>query len=87
MNNITIFKYISKSNYWAKIDIENVRKNDIVKCQEDNGLYLPNANNGVISLVIEDAKLNDDGEWDIKSIPYPFKRDKRKRGSHAKINN
>ena len=72
-----IFKYITKSNKWCEINIENIRKDDIIKIQEDNGLYLPNANNGVISLAIEDAKLNDDGEWGIKSIPYPFKKDER----------
>lgn len=79
-----IFKYIATKNIWSEIDIENVRKDDVVKFQEDNGLYLPNANNGVISLVIEDAKLNDDGEWNIKFIPYPFKKDKRKKREQCK---
>lgn len=68
-----IYKFTN--NIWQKIDISKIKKDDIIKVQKDNGLYLPNANNKLISLVIEDVELDDSGNYNVKSIPYPFKNE------------
>lgn len=72
---LQIQKYISKDNIWADIDIQNIGEGDIIVVYKDNGKILPNANNKSISLVIEDAKLDEKTKkWSIKYKPYPFKK-------------
>ena len=57
------------------MDIQNIRKGDVIVIYKSNGKILPNANNKSINLVISDAKLDEKTEeWSIKYKPYPFKK-------------
>lgn len=61
------------NNNWYDIDIENIRKDDVITVWKEDGTILPNANGETISKVIKDAWLEDD-IWKIESIPYLFKK-------------
>ena len=82
----TIKKYCPDTNTWADIDIQNIRKGDVIVIYKSNGKILPNANNKSINLVISDAKLDEETEkWSIKYKSYPFRKKNNKNDLKNKI--
>jgi len=70
--NFQIYKLTNDK--WNKIEIEKVKKDDIIKVFDlTKGGYLLNSNKTIISICVKGAYMNDNG-WNIDSNPYEIKK-------------